>query len=120
MLNRCLDDAIAAAVSEFAVQERAVSDSQSLGQSASLKNLLFTAITAFEALQTGTVGIAGNTGSLVHRSLLAMSELVWNLPHRRYSNNESKSGGFHPRSRCPAALAPRGHRARGVPKRSPV
>jgi hypothetical protein len=41
-----------------------------------LRNLLYTAITAFEALQTGSVGIAGSTGSLVHRSLLAMRSLI--------------------------------------------
>jgi hypothetical protein len=71
-LNRCLDDAIAGAVSEFARQEHVAKDGQSAGQSVELRNLLYTAITAFEALQTGSVGVSGTTGSLLHRSLLAM------------------------------------------------
>jgi hypothetical protein len=71
-LNRCLDDAIAAAVTEFARQEDATTDRHALGQSATLKNLLFTAIGGFEAIQTGTVGATGTTAGLVHRSLVAM------------------------------------------------
>ena len=75
-LNRCLDDAIAGAVTEFARQERVVTERQSAGQSVALQNLLYTAITAFEVLQTGTVGIGGNTGTVVHRSLVAMRSLI--------------------------------------------
>jgi hypothetical protein len=75
-LNRCLDDAIAGAVSEFARQQHVAIDGKSVGQSIELRNLLYTAITAFEALQTGSVGVAGNTGTLVHRSLLAMRALI--------------------------------------------
>jgi hypothetical protein len=75
-LNRCLDDAIAGAVTEFANQEGIRSGQASLGQSMALKNLVYTAITAFEAIQTGSVGITGNTGNLLHRSLLAMRELI--------------------------------------------
>ena len=75
-LNRCLDDAIAGAVSEFARQERVAADGQSVGQSIELRNLLYTAITAFEALQTGSVGAGGNTGTLVHRSLMGMRSLI--------------------------------------------
>jgi hypothetical protein len=30
------------------------------------------AITAFEVLQTGSVGVGGSTGAVVHRSLLAI------------------------------------------------
>jgi hypothetical protein len=61
-LNRCLDDAIAYAVTEF---------SQS-GESHNLRNLTDTAIAAFEVLQTGNVGVGGSTGAVVHRSLMAI------------------------------------------------
>jgi hypothetical protein len=75
-LNRCLDDAIADAVSEFANQARLTAQVEAAGQSIELRNLLFTAVTAFEALQTGSVGVAGTTGFLVHRSLVAMRALM--------------------------------------------
>ena len=75
-LNRCLDDAIAGAVAAFARQERLAADDHSVGQSVELRHLLFTAISAFEAIQTGSVGIAGSTGALVHRSLLTMRSLA--------------------------------------------
>jgi len=75
-LNRCLDDAIADAVSEFTNQTRKTEEGDAAGHTLELKNLLFTAITAFEALQSGSVGIAGNTGFLVYRSLVAMRALL--------------------------------------------
>ena len=75
-LNRCLDNAIAGAVSEYARQQGLVSDGQAEGQSLELKNLVFVAITAFEALQSGSVGVTGSTGTLVYRSLWAMQRLL--------------------------------------------
>jgi hypothetical protein len=71
-MNRCLDDAIAGAVCEYTRLQRVVVDRESLNQSIHAKNLIFTAITAFEALQTGTVGIGGATGDLLYRSLLSI------------------------------------------------
>jgi hypothetical protein len=71
-LNRCLDDAIAAAVTEFGRGQ----DVALAGESQELLTLTNTAITAFEALQTGSVGIGGSTGSMVHRSLLAIRTLA--------------------------------------------
>jgi hypothetical protein len=71
-LNRCLDDAIAAAVTEFGRGQEVVL----AGDSRELLTLTNTAITAFEALQTGNVGIGGSTGTLVHRSLLAIRNLA--------------------------------------------
>ena len=75
-LNRCSDDAIAGAVSEFAHQERVVSKGQAATQSVELKNLVFTAISAMEALQSGRVGIDGATGRLLARSLAAMRTVL--------------------------------------------
>ena len=67
-LNRCLDDAIACAVTEFSQSPDVPRD----GESHNLKNLTDTAIAAFEVLQSGNVGIGGSTGAVVHRSLMAM------------------------------------------------
>lgn len=75
-LNRCLDDAIADAVSEFANQARRTEQSGAEARTLELRNLLFTAITSFEALQTGSLGVTGTTGFLLHRSLMAMRPLL--------------------------------------------
>jgi hypothetical protein len=71
-LNRCLDDAIAAAVTAFGRGQ----DALVAGESRELLTLTNTAITAFEALQTGNVGIGGSTGGLVHRSLLGIRTIA--------------------------------------------
>jgi hypothetical protein len=71
-LNRCLDDAIAGAVTEHARGTQVVRD----GQSGELRTLLHTAITGFEVLQTGTVGIGGTTGKLVSKSLAEMRAMM--------------------------------------------
>ena len=79
-LNRCLDDAIAGAVTQHASDQELTRD----GTSSELRNLLNTAITAFEVLQTGSVAVGGSTGTVVHRSLLqlrtAMDEGAENTP----------------------------------------
>ena len=68
-LNRCLDDAIACAVTEFSQNHHDVTGDE---ESHELRNLADTAIAAFEVLQTGNVGIGGSTGAVVHRSLTAI------------------------------------------------
>jgi hypothetical protein len=71
-LNRCLDDAIAGAVTQHASEQELTRD----GESSELRTLLNAAITAFEVLQTGSVGIAGRTGGVVHRSLIGARDLI--------------------------------------------
>jgi len=71
-LNRCLDNAIACAVTEY---QNAQATTRG-GESQELRNLTNTAITAFEVLQTGNVGIAGSTGAVVYRSLMAIRAFV--------------------------------------------
>src|SRR5688572_19154130 len=66
-LNRCLDDAIAGAVTEHS-REGVTGEKESL----ELRTLAVTALIAFEALQDGNVGVGGSTGGLVHRSLVAI------------------------------------------------
>src|SRR5688572_32000705 len=83
-LNRCLDDAIAGAVTEFGrgrnqadIAGEAARGSERLGFLAhELRNLTNTALLAFEALKTGSVGVAGNTGRVLQRSLLATRGLI--------------------------------------------
>jgi hypothetical protein len=70
-LNRCLDDAIAGAVTEYA---RTIFARD--GASQQLSNLTDTAITAFEVLRTGSVGIGGSTGTVLKRSLQAIRALL--------------------------------------------
>jgi hypothetical protein len=67
-LNRCLDNAIAGAVTEYAREQ----DGTRAGEAYQLQNLTETAITAFEVLQSGNVGVGGSTGAVVHRSLMAI------------------------------------------------
>ena len=83
-MNRCLDNAIADAVSEFSRQREAA---VALGHAAEskehvselalqLKNSLHAATMAFAALETGHLPVGGSTGALLKRSLAAMSTLV--------------------------------------------
>lgn len=83
-MNRCLDDAIAGAVTEYG-RERNQSTldgevargSERLGFLAhELRNLTQTALTSFEVLKTGNVGVAGSTGTILHRSLLGLAALI--------------------------------------------
>jgi hypothetical protein len=71
-LNRCLDDAIAGAVTQHASEQELTRD----GESNELRALLDAALMGFEVLQTGSIGIAGKTGGVVHRSLRAARDLV--------------------------------------------
>jgi signal transduction histidine kinase len=84
MLNRCLDDAIAGAVTEYGrernqsgIDGESARGSERLGFFAhELRNLMNTALMAFEVLKTGNVGVAGSTGAVLHRSLMASHALI--------------------------------------------
>ncbi len=79
-LNRCLDDAIAEAVTEYSRQrEQTLSDHtlERLGRFAhEMRNALHTATLAFGALKSGSVGSAGSTSTVLERSLQRMFSLV--------------------------------------------
>jgi signal transduction histidine kinase len=83
-LNRCLDDAIAGAVTEYgrgreevSVDREATRGSERLGFFVhELRNLINTATLAFDVLKTGNVGVAGSTGTVLHRSLLGLNTLI--------------------------------------------
>jgi signal transduction histidine kinase len=84
MLNRCLDDAIAGAVTEYGrgrnqstLDEESARGSERLGFLAhELRNLTNTALVAFEVLKTGNVGVSGSTGAVLHRSLVGLGALI--------------------------------------------
>jgi hypothetical protein len=67
-LNRCLDNAIAGAVTEFTLEQGNTRDKAS----AELKHLTDAAIAGFQAIRTGHVGVAGHTARVVERSLMAL------------------------------------------------
>lgn len=83
-LNRCLDNGIAAAVTEFSYQrdtqlagQQLPSATQRLGFFAhELRNLLTTTTLAVNVIKSGNVGLSGATGQIVDRSLMAMRTLI--------------------------------------------
>ena len=79
-LNRCLDEAIAQAVTEYARQRElslSTRETERLGFFAhELRNLLSNAMLAFEVLKSGTVGIGGSTGAVLGRNLVALRDLI--------------------------------------------
>ncbi|MFM0205598.1 HAMP domain-containing sensor histidine kinase [Paraburkholderia fungorum] len=83
-LNRCLDNAIADAVTEFSYQRdfavagrQAVEMHERLGFFAhELRNFLQTATLAFTAAKTGNLNLSGATGSVLERSLDGLRDLI--------------------------------------------
>jgi len=80
VLNLCLDDAIASAVTEYARQR----DVETVGAEVKrrgffaheLRNHLNTAALAFQAVKSGKVGITGSTVGVLERSLQTLRTLV--------------------------------------------
>jgi len=83
-LNRCLDNAIADAVTEFARQRDLLTterDAQALSErlgflAHELRNLIHTATLAVTAIKAGNVGLAGATGAVLDRSLIGLRNLI--------------------------------------------
>lgn len=74
--NLCLDDAIAGAVTEYG-RLRASEGTEHLGSlTHELRNLLASAVLAFEALKSGRIGIGGSTGAVLSRSLSGIRKLI--------------------------------------------
>lgn len=80
VLNRSLDTAIAEAVTEHAritAESRSTDEVERSGQLAhEVRDMLNTAVFAFEALKSGTVAINGSTGAVLGRSLMSLRDLV--------------------------------------------
>ncbi len=82
--NRCLDNAIADAVTAFGrardkliSAEGAQQMNERLGELAhELRNHLNSAILAFDAIKTGNVAVTGATGNVLDRSLLGLRDVI--------------------------------------------
>jgi len=76
MLNLCLDDAIAEAVTEYG-KLREHEGTERLGRLAhELRNLLTSGSLAYDVLKKGKVGISGSTGAVLARSLEGLRALI--------------------------------------------
>jgi signal transduction histidine kinase len=83
-LNRCLDNGIADAVSEYAFQRGSLWENRSFSSfnerlgflAHELRNHIQTATLAITAIKAGNVGLAGATGAVLDRSLIGMRALV--------------------------------------------
>ena len=103
MLNRCLDDAIAGAVTEYGrarnqstLDGETARGSERLGFLAhELRNLINTAIVAFEVLKTGNVGVAGSTGTVLYRSLMGLRAISSVARSPRSASRRASRIGSH-------------------------
>ena len=83
-LNRCLDEAIASAVTIYTresqrthSEDAADRDNERLGFLVhELRNLVNTAVVAFEVLKSGNVAVGGSTGAVLNRSLTGLRDLI--------------------------------------------
>jgi two-component sensor histidine kinase len=80
VFNRCLDDAIAGAVTAYGRQrecELAYQGTERLGVFTNeVRGLLKTAILSFDVIKKGMVGLSGSTGAIHARSLAGLGALV--------------------------------------------
>src|SRR5580700_2451436 len=80
IFNRCLDEAIARAVTEYMRQHEATlseAGTERLGSLAhELRNRLSGALLAFDILKRGNVGVGGATGAVLGRSLIGLRDIV--------------------------------------------
>src|SRR5580765_7219211 len=83
-LNRCLDEAIASAVTIYERESQQAHSDKAQDRDHErmaflvheLRNLVNTALAAFEVLKSGNVGAGGSTGRVLNRSLIGLRDLV--------------------------------------------
>lgn len=79
-LNRCLDDAIASAVTEYARQRDVATPGTEVRRKGFLvhevRNHLQTAMLAYQAVKSGKVGVTGSTIEVLGRSLLGLRDVI--------------------------------------------
>ncbi|CAN5711365.1 hypothetical protein BH10BDE1_BH10BDE1_03280 [soil metagenome] len=73
-LNRCLDVAIAGAVTEF--QSHKDSAERKLPVESEMQNIVTGALVAFQSIKSGTVGVGGSTGRVLTGYMKKMNELL--------------------------------------------
>ncbi|MDH5835240.1 sensor histidine kinase [Luteimonas kalidii] len=84
ILNRCLDDAIACAVTEYGHQHDLAVAADHLGSTSlrlgmlahELRNQLCTATLALAVLKEGKVGVSSGTGKVLERALTGLGQLI--------------------------------------------
>jgi len=119
-LNRCLDTAIAEAVTEhvrITAESRSTEEIERSGQLAhETRDILNTALLAFHTLKRGIVAINGSTGAVLGRSLMSLRDLVDNtlsdirmaaniqrrerVPVAHFLNELAIAGNLHAESRA--------------------
>jgi signal transduction histidine kinase len=101
-LNRCLDDAIAEAVTEYTrLRVQSVSDEGTVRSGVlahELRNCLSAATVGFELIKRGTVAAGGSVSEVISRNLSRMGSLI----HRSLAEVRLDSGMEH-RERVPVA-----------------
>ena len=83
-LNRCLDEAIASAVTMYTRESQQSHsdnatdrDNERVGFLVhEMRNLVNTAVVAFEVLKSGNVGVGGSTGAVLNRTLMGLRDLI--------------------------------------------
>ena len=104
-LNGCLDTAIAGAVTEFGRQQNQSTSDREIAHgnervgflAHELRNLANTALLALEVLRTGNVGVSGNTGAILQRSLEGIRTLVGHsLDEVRLAHDDQESALLEP------------------------
>jgi signal transduction histidine kinase len=102
ILNRCLDDAIAEAVTTYTrLREQAITDEGTMRSGVlahELRNCLSAASVGFEMIKRGTVATGGSVSALISRNLTRMGSLI----HRSMAEVRLNSG-IAQRERVPVA-----------------
>jgi signal transduction histidine kinase len=83
-LNKCLDEAIASAVTMYTRESQASHAEQATDRDNErvsflvheMRNLVNTAVVAFEVLRSGNVGVGGSTGAVLNRTLVGLRDLI--------------------------------------------
>lgn len=79
-LNRCLDIAIAGAVTEYQAKEDSIKDNREVERlgflAHELRNVLSSVTISLQMIRRGTVGSEGSTGKVLDRSLKRFEELI--------------------------------------------
>src|SRR5512132_3148612 len=83
-LNRCLDEAIASAVTMYTRESQQSQsdaatdrDNERVGFLVhEMRNLVNTAVVAFDVLKSGNVGVGGSTGGVLNRTLMGLRDLI--------------------------------------------
>jgi len=84
LLSACLDNAMAGAVTQYGreghqstIDGEQARENERIGFFAhELRNLIHTALIAFEVVKSGNVGVGGSTGMVLHRSLVGARDLI--------------------------------------------